>query len=131
MTALEQIAPQPLLMVENLSKYYGARIGCANVSFDLFAGEVLGIVGESGSGKSTLLSCLAGHARPDTGRVVFDTSSDGPIDTVTMPEAARTAALLKGQDLRQLIEMNEPVKAALAEWLTWMRPSLITSWENY
>ena len=48
-----------------------------------------------------------------------------------MPEAARSVVLLKGQDLRQLIELNEPVKAALAEWLTWMRPSLITSWENY
>jgi membrane-bound lytic murein transglycosylase D len=50
---------------------------------------------------------------------------------VSMPEAGRTVALLKGRDLRELIEMNEPVKAALAEWLTWMRPSLITSWENY
>jgi putative phosphonate transport system ATP-binding protein len=89
MNAVQNITPQPLLMVENLSKFYGARIGCANVSFDLFAGEVLGIVGESGSGKSTLLSCLAGHARPDTGRVVFNTTNDGPIDTVTMPEAAR------------------------------------------
>ncbi|HEU0152637.1 MAG TPA: transglycosylase SLT domain-containing protein [Arenimonas sp.] len=48
-----------------------------------------------------------------------------------MPEAGRSVTLLKGQDLRQLIELNEPVKAAMAEWLTWMRPSLITSWENY
>lgn len=48
-----------------------------------------------------------------------------------MPEAGRTAALLNGRDLRELIELNEPVKAAMAEWLTWMRPSLITSWENY
>lgn len=48
-----------------------------------------------------------------------------------MPEAGRSVALLKGRDLREVIELNEPVKAALAEWLTWMRPSLITSWENY
>jgi len=51
--------------------------------------------------------------------------------TAVMPEAGRSVALLKGQDLRQLIELNEPVKAALAEWLTWMRPQLVTSWENY
>jgi membrane-bound lytic murein transglycosylase D len=51
--------------------------------------------------------------------------------TAAMPEAGRSVALLKGQDLRQLIELNEPVKAAMAEWLTWMRPQLITSWENY
>ena len=49
----------------------------------------------------------------------------------TMPEAARSVALLNGRDLREVIELNEPVRAAMAEWLTWMRPQLITSWENY
>ncbi len=78
----------PLLAVRGLTKHYGARIGCADVSFDLFPGEVLGIVGESGSGKSTLLSCLAGHLTPDAGEVIFDTRQ-GPRDTVTMAEPAR------------------------------------------
>ena len=63
---------QPLLQVDGLTKRYGARIGCQDVSFDLYPGEVLGIVGESGSGKSTLLSCLAGHLRPDLGRLTYD-----------------------------------------------------------
>lgn len=79
----------PLLKVEDLSKRYGARIGCADVSFDLFPGEVLGIVGESGSGKSTLLNCLAGHMAPDTGSVWFDTRTEGLADTVTMSEPER------------------------------------------
>lgn len=89
MTMMTGLAPRPLLQVEGLSKYYGARLGCGDIHFDLFPGEVLGIVGESGSGKSTLLSCLAGHVRPDTGRVIFDTAAAGPVDTVTMAEAAR------------------------------------------
>ena len=79
---------QPLLSVRDLSKFYGGRIGCADVNFDLFPGEVLGIVGESGSGKSTLLSCLAGHLAPDRGEVIFATT-EGPRDTVLMAEAAR------------------------------------------
>ena len=62
---------EPLLRVTNLTKRYGARIGCADVSFDLFPGEVLGIVGESGSGKSTLLASLAGHQRPELGAVHY------------------------------------------------------------
>jgi putative phosphonate transport system ATP-binding protein len=79
---------RPLFQVQGLSKYYGSRIGCADVSFDLYPCEVMGIVGESGSGKSTLLSCLAGHIAPDTGRVIFDTAN-GPRDTVAMAEAER------------------------------------------
>lgn len=79
----------PLLEVRNLSKFYGGRIGCADVSFNLYPGEVLGIVGESGSGKSTLLNCLAGHQPPDTGEVIFDTRGNGPRDTVTMSEPER------------------------------------------
>ena len=62
----------PLLAVRGLTKRYGSRIGCADVGFELWPGEVLGIVGESGSGKSTLLSCLAGMQRPDDGAILWD-----------------------------------------------------------
>lgn len=71
MTFQSVVADTPLLRVEGLTKRYGSRIGCADVSFDLFPGEVLGIVGESGSGKSTLLGALAGHLRPELGHISF------------------------------------------------------------
>ncbi len=79
----------PLLAVRNISKSYGSIIGCADVSFDLYPGEVMGVVGESGSGKSTLLSCLAGHLEADAGEVIFDTRVDGPKDTLKMSEPER------------------------------------------
>ena len=79
----------PLLSVKGLTKRYGAFVGCADISFDLYPGEVMGIVGESGSGKSTLLNCMAGHLTPDEGQVVFDTRADGPRDTITMSEPER------------------------------------------
>lgn len=91
MGQMEQIAAlaatpvaTPLLQVDGLCRNYGARIGCAGVSFDIHAGEVLGIVGESGSGKSTLLSCLAGHQRPDAGRITYAGK-----DVLAMSEADR------------------------------------------
>ena len=79
----------PLLSVRSLTKRYGARLGCGDVTFDLYPGEVMGIVGESGSGKSTLLNCLAGHVAPDCGEVFFDTRDRGPVDTLRMGEAER------------------------------------------
>ena len=78
-----------LLRVRSLSKSYGLRVGCEDVSFDLYPGEVMGIVGESGSGKSTLLNCMAGHLVPDAGEVIFDTRAEGPRDTLTMSEPER------------------------------------------
>ncbi|MEM9140689.1 MAG: phosphonate C-P lyase system protein PhnK [Pseudomonadota bacterium] len=79
----------PLLSVQGVAKSYGRHLGCADVSFDLWPGEVMGIVGESGSGKSTLLNCMAGHMTPGKGAVIYDTRVDGPRDTVTMSEAER------------------------------------------
>ena len=61
----------PLLSARNLGKSYGARLGCEQISFDLYAGEVLAVVGESGSGKSTLLSVLSTRLAPTTGEVLY------------------------------------------------------------
>ncbi|MGB1921033.1 MAG: ATP-binding cassette domain-containing protein, partial [Candidatus Puniceispirillaceae bacterium] len=71
----------PLFSVSDLSKSYGAQLGCCDVSFDLHPGEIMGIVGESGSGKSTLLNCLAGHLAPDRGDVCFDVDGTGLVST--------------------------------------------------
>lgn len=79
----------PLFSVRDLRKTYGDRIGCTDVSFDLYPGEVMGIVGESGSGKSTLLNCLAGHLAPDAGQVFYDTRHSGMLDTLRMAEPER------------------------------------------
>jgi len=80
--------PAPLLSVANVSRFYGERIGCADVSFDLWPGEVLGIVGESGSGKSTLLRCLAGIDKPDEGQVLFRGGIE-PLDIYSVAEQER------------------------------------------
>jgi membrane-bound lytic murein transglycosylase D len=50
---------------------------------------------------------------------------------VAVPEAKKTAAMLLGTDLRELIPMNRQVKAALDRWLTWQRRDLLEAWENY
>ena len=80
---------QPLLRVRGLGKHYGARLGCRDISFDLYPGEVLGIVGESGSGKSTLLNCLSTQLAPSVGTVAYATRDHGLQDVFGLSEAAR------------------------------------------
>jgi membrane-bound lytic murein transglycosylase D len=48
------------------------------------------------------------------------------------PEAQRSIALLNdGHAFDKMVEMNEPVQAAMREWLTSQRAFLIDAWENY
>ncbi|WP_086465277.1 phosphonate C-P lyase system protein PhnK [Oceanibaculum nanhaiense] len=79
----------PLLQVSGLTKNYGAHIGCRDVGFELFPGEVLGIVGESGSGKTTLLRCLSAQLAPTSGSVAYDMRSQGLTDIWGLSEPER------------------------------------------
>src|SRR3546814_817218 len=79
----------PLLKVKGVSKFYGQRIGCADVCFDLWPGEVLAIVGESGSGKTTLLNCISTRLMPSAGSVEYHMRDGNFRDLYHMSEAER------------------------------------------
>jgi putative phosphonate transport system ATP-binding protein len=83
----------PLLQARGLTKHYGARLGCADVSFDLHEGEVLAVVGESGSGKSTLLSLLATDLAPTSGTIQYRLRDGRVQDLLSLGEAERRLLL--------------------------------------
>ena len=62
----------PILSLHNVSKSFGALTVAERVSFDLRAGEALGVIGPNGAGKSSLFNLIAGNLRPDSGRIVLD-----------------------------------------------------------
>jgi putative phosphonate transport system ATP-binding protein len=84
---------RPLLSVRGLGKRYGSQVGCLDVGFDLWSGEVLGVVGESGSGKTTVLACLAGSVEASAGTAAFLMRDDRVVDVLRMPEPARRRLL--------------------------------------
>ena len=61
----------PLLQVTDLGVDFGARAALHGVTFDLSAGETVGLVGESGSGKSTLARAILRLVRPSRGSVLW------------------------------------------------------------
>lgn len=61
-----------VLKVSNLSKSFGGVRAVRNLSFDVAAGEILGLIGPNGSGKSTSLSLIMGIIRPDSGSILLE-----------------------------------------------------------
>jgi ABC-2 type transport system ATP-binding protein len=69
-----------MIVVRDLGKSYGGFPAVRSISFEVAAGEVLGLVGPNGAGKTTTLRCLAGIIRPTHGAVEIaghDIQKDG------------------------------------------------------
>jgi putative phosphonate transport system ATP-binding protein len=86
---MQQDTDRPLLVAEGLSKWYGGRLGCRDVSFAVYPGEVMAVVGESGSGKSTLLQLLSCQLDPSGGRVLYRMRDGATRDLASLGEAER------------------------------------------
>ena len=62
----------PLLKLHNVCKSFGGIQAVSSITFDVFAGESVGLVGPNGAGKTTLFNCVCGQLRPEQGDIVFD-----------------------------------------------------------
>lgn len=86
---MSAMADLPLLRVRDVAVYYGTTLGCRDVGFDLWPGEVLGVVGESGSGKTTLLNCLSASLPPARGLIEYQARPGEMVDLYGLSESQR------------------------------------------
>ena len=61
----------PILSVIKVNMHFGGLVAVYDLSFDVQAGEVLGLMGPNGAGKSTLLNIISGVYKPTHGTVKF------------------------------------------------------------
>ncbi|MCP8937364.1 phosphonate ABC transporter ATP-binding protein [Alsobacter sp. SYSU M60028] len=74
-----------MLVVEDLSRRFGAKTAVDRVSLEVAPGSFVGVIGRSGAGKSTLLRMINRLQEPSSGRIIAD-----GVDVTA----------LKGQELR-------------------------------
>jgi branched-chain amino acid transport system ATP-binding protein len=62
-------ADSPFLSVAGVTKSFGGIVANRDITFDVGAGELVGVIGPNGAGKSTLFDVITGFYRPDAGEV--------------------------------------------------------------
>jgi len=65
------VKTEPILKVEKLSKHFGGVQAVQGVTFEINAGDFLGVIGPNGSGKTTLVNLITGFVKPDSGKVFY------------------------------------------------------------
>jgi len=118
---------EPLLRVRNLVKNFTIKGGIfarekdrvhavSDVSFDLRAGETLGLVGESGCGKSTTGRCILRLIEPTSGEVWFDGKDVTALDRKSLRALCRDMQIIF-QDPYASLDPRMTVGAIIGEAL--------------
>jgi ABC-type branched-subunit amino acid transport system ATPase component/predicted MFS family arabinose efflux permease len=115
-----------VLRAEGLTRSYSGVLAVNDVSFDLRAGEILGIIGPNGAGKTTLFDLLSGYLQPDRGRLHLlgrDVTNLSPNERawLGLGRSFQDARLFPGLTVKETIslalerqvEVRDPIASAL------------------
>ena len=109
----------PFVVVQDLSKRFGARWALARASFSVERGNLVLLTGANGSGKTTLLRCLSTSLVPD-----FGLASVGGKDLVTERDDVRRRR--HARRLRQAVVHGDHLRSSgreLRHHRRWLRRS--------
>ncbi len=110
----------PLLEVRGLTKRYGGLAAVDDLSYDVAAGEILGLIGPNGSGKSTSIDCISGFQQPDAGTWMLqgEALSELPAHRIARAGLTRTFQTVRAYEQLTLLE-NLQVSAQQGDGAGW------------
>jgi simple sugar transport system ATP-binding protein len=122
---------EPMLSVENLSVLDDRELEAVrDVSFDVRAGEIVGIAGVDGNGQTELIDALAGLRRPQSGRVLVageEVTGASPLHHLEagvghIPEDRQRRGLVLDFSLAENLGLYAYREPPVSRW-GWLRPS--------
>ncbi len=94
---------EPLLKVDTVTKAYGGLLAVKKMSFELFAGEIVGLIGPNGAGKSTMFNLISGELPRTAGNIYFGSEN---ISGMRPPQIARRGLSRTFQHVRLIPGMT-------------------------
>jgi branched-chain amino acid transport system permease protein len=113
--AREKPAPgEPLLQVQSVRKQFGGLTAVNDVSFEIHAGDIVGLIGPNGAGKSTTFNLITGVLSLSGGQVLW---RGRPIGGLPSREIARCGIARTFQHVKMIPEMTVLENVALGGYL--------------
>jgi iron complex transport system ATP-binding protein len=107
-----------MLQVQGICVAFAGREVLKDVSFDVQAGEILGVIGPNGAGKTTLIRALSGVVAPSRGEVRIDGRNLGSLKPAE--RARRVAVVPQARSLPQAFTGWELVLLGRTPHLNWL-----------
>jgi len=114
----------PLLELRGVSKWFGALAAVKELSFEMRAGEILGLIGPNGAGKSTVFNLMTGVLPAGDGQIVFRGER---IERLTGREIARRGVARTFQHVNILPAVSALENAAVGAHLRGRKGVLASS----
>ncbi|SAL17692.1 ABC transporter-like protein [Caballeronia sordidicola] len=100
---VKPVAGEPLLVVDKARKQFGGLVAVNDVSFQVKAGEIIGLIGPNGAGKSTTFNLVTGVLQATSGAITFQGER---IDALTSREIVKRGIGRTFQHVRLLSGMT-------------------------
>ncbi|MGE4274442.1 MAG: methyl coenzyme M reductase system, component A2 [Candidatus Methanomethylophilaceae archaeon] len=112
--------PEPLIIVDNVTKRFDGHTVLENLSVTLSGGSVLGLIGKSAAGKSVFIHMLRGSAEyaPDEGKIIFRINHCPDCGNVELPVEGKPCAKCGGStELKEVdfwsLDERDPLRMAV------------------